>query len=265
MTKIAIDTARDDAGLASVDLVLSLLEHLSARQRPCRLTEIARELDLSKARTHRHLRALMARGYVRQDSETGRYEVTTRLMALGDAVRGRFDVLTVMRPEMARLRDATSQTVTASAFIDDQVIVLDILYGRTVIEFGVRPGTSLDLHSSAHGLLALAFGPDDLLQRVLLQPRKAWTSATITDADELVATVEQVRRQGWATAPDQVVMGVNALAAPVCDHSGTWRGNLALVGPTQFITTPPSHDQVREVLAAASAASRNSGWKAEAA
>ena len=51
-----------------------------------------------------------------------------------------------------------------------------------------------------------------------------------------------MRRQGWATAVDAVQIGVNALAAPVFDHRGDWRGAIALVGATQFIpeTRPTS-------------------------
>lgn len=265
LTTLSETKATEDAGLASVDLVLRLMELLAQAPRPRRLTEIARDLGISKARAHRHLRALMKHGYVRQDPESERYEVAIKLMALGDAVRERFDVLAAMRPQMARLREATSQTVTASSFIEGAVVVLELLQGRTLIEFGVKPGTSLDLHASAHGHLALAFGPLGLLEKTASGPLKAWTTATITRSKELIAAVEQVRRQGWATAPDQVMLGVNALAAPVFDHRGEWRGSLALVGSTQFIPARPARKQIEDVLAAAAEASRSLGWRNKAA
>ncbi|MBS0278914.1 MAG: IclR family transcriptional regulator [Proteobacteria bacterium] len=265
LTTLSETKATEDAGLASVDLVLRLMELLAQAPRPRRLTEIARELGISKARAHRHLRAMMKHGYVRQDVESERYEVAIKLMALGDAVRERFDVLAAMRPQMARLREVTSQTVTASSFIEGSVVILELLQGRTLIEFGVKPGASLDLHASAHGHLALAFGPPGLLEKVASGPLKAWTTATITRGRDLIAAVEQVRGQGWASAPDQVMLGVNALAAPVFDHRGDWRGSLALVGSTQFIPARPARKQIEEVLAAAAEASRDLGWRSKAA
>lgn len=257
--------SRSDGDLASVDLVLRLVELLAHAPRPRGVTDIARELAISKARAHRHLRALVRRGYARQEAETERYEIGVKLMVLGEAVRDRFDVLTAMRPEMARLREATGQAVTASALVEGAVVVLDLLPGRTLIEFGVRPGATLDFHASAHGLVALAFGPPSLLEAVAAGPLKAWTAATLGRASEVKAEVERVRLQGWATAPDQMMLGVNALAAPVFDHRGEWRGSLALVGSTQFIPARPAAGQIAAVTGAAAAASDRLGWKARAA
>ena len=43
-------------------------------------------------------------------------------MLLGEAVRDRFDVLAAMRPEMALLREATGQAVTASALVEGLIV-----------------------------------------------------------------------------------------------------------------------------------------------
>jgi DNA-binding IclR family transcriptional regulator len=83
----------------------------------------------------------------------------------------------------------------------------------------------------------------------------------MTDPDVVRAHVETVRRQGWATAVDAVQIGVNALAAPVFDHRGAWRGAVALVGASQFIPEVPSDAQIAEVTAAARTASRRLGWE----
>lgn len=254
-----------EPGLASVDLVLTLMEVLAASPKPRGVSEIARELGISKARAHRHLRALMSRGYVRQDAASERYEIAVKLMVLGEAVRDRFDVLTAMRPAMAALREATGQAVTASALVEDAVVVIELLPGRNPIEFGVRPGTVLDFHATAHGHIALAFGPARLLQQVIGNPLKTWTTATIADGDALTAVVEQARVQGWASAPDQMMLGVNALAAPVFDHTGAWRGTIALVGSTQLIPAHPSPAQIDAISEAASQASTSLGWRARAA
>ena len=108
----------DETGLASVDLVLNLIELLAGSAGSRGMSDIAREMGISKARAHRHLRALVQRGYVLQDTETERYEIGAKLLALGEAVRDRFGVLTATRPEMGRLRDETGQTVTVSALIE---------------------------------------------------------------------------------------------------------------------------------------------------
>lgn len=261
----ALTSLSTEPSLASVDLVLTLMELLAASPRPRGVSEIARELGVSKARAHRHLRALIGRGYVRQDPASERYEIAVKLMVLGEAVRDRFDVLTAMRPAMGALREATGQAVTASALAEGAVVVLEMLPGRNPIEFGVRPGTVLDTHATAHGHIALAFGPPALLAKAVAGPLKAWTSATLTDPNALVAAVEAARLQGWASAPDQMMTGVGALAAPVFDHAGAWRGTIALVGGTQGIPAQPAREQIGAITAAAAAASANLGGRAKAA
>ena len=247
--------------LESVDLVLRLLEHLAAYREPRGVSDVARGLGISKPRAHRHLRALVQRGYAWQDPRTDGYEIGVRVLALGEAVRDRFDVGAAIRPVMGPLREATGLAVTASTLVEGTVTILEMLQGKTLIEFGIRPGSQLDFHASAHGLVALAFGPSDLLDQVLQQPLKAWTEHTISQPVEVRERVETVRRVGWATAVDAVQIGVNALAAPVFDHRGVWRGAVALVGATQFIPETPSDEQIAQVVAAARAASRRLGWE----
>jgi DNA-binding IclR family transcriptional regulator len=252
---------QDDGSLASVDLVLSLIELLAHSGRTWGVTDLAREMGLSKARAHRHLRALVQHGYVVQDRETERYEIGIKLLTLGEAVRHRFDVVSATRPEMGWLRDETGQTVTVSTLIENAVTVLELLPGRTLIEFGTRPGSTLDFHASAHGLVALAFGPEHLLERVLSAPLKAYTGQTLTDPSAVLAEVNKVRRQRWATAADRLMVGVNALAAPIFDYRNEWRGTIAIVGSTQYIAGDPSPRQLSQVVGAAAEASRRLGWR----
>ncbi|MFI4933723.1 MAG: IclR family transcriptional regulator [Caulobacterales bacterium] len=247
--------------LESVDLILRLLELLAESRELRGVTEVARELGISKPRAHRHLRALVQRGYARQDSRTDGYEIGVKVLALGEAVRERFDLVGAIRPVMGPLREATGLAVTASTMVEGAVTVVEMLQGKTLIEFGIRPGARLDFHASAHGLIALAFGPSELLDEVLSAPLSAWTAHTITDPAAVRASVDEVRRQGWATAADAVQIGVNALAAPVFDHRGRWQGAIALVGASQFIPPTPSAQHVALVTQAAAAASRWLGWK----
>jgi DNA-binding IclR family transcriptional regulator len=138
--------------------------------------------------------------------------------------------------------------------------VLELLKGAAPIDFGLRPGSRLDLHASAHGLVALAFGPSGLLETALACPLRSWTPRTVTDPAAVRKAVSGVRAQGWATAVDAVMIGVNALAAPVFDHRGVCRGAVALVGATQFIAARPAPDLIARVTAAAAEASRSLGW-----
>lgn len=245
----------------TLDLALRILDHLAEQTAPIALTAIAQTFGASKSTVYRHLSALVRHGFVRRDASTGRYAIGIKLMVLGETSRGNFEIVTVARDALLKLRDTTGHAVSLCALLDDDLVVLDLMHGRSVVEFTTRPGTRLALHASAHGKIWLAFGPGGLLQKVLNAPRAAWTSHTITDAKALLNEVQAVRKRGWATAPSQAVMGVNTLAAPVLDHRGVLVGSIAIVASTQIITAKPTPAQLAAVLDAARSVSRDLGWK----
>lgn len=244
----------------TVDLSLRLLERLAASREPLGVSDLAREFGTSKTKVYRHLQTLVRHAFVRQDSATRRYGAGIKLFILGERLRERFDILTAGRDDMARLRDETGQAVTLSTLIEDQVVVLELFHGHTIVEFGTRPGTVLDLHASAHGKVALAFGPAGTVERCLAKPLKAWTPQTVCSRPALERAVAEVRKRGWAVAPNQVLTGVNGLAAPIFNHHGDYAGAVAIAGSVQYITATPSPEQVRAVMAAARSISKKMGW-----
>jgi len=240
----------------TVDLSLRMLEHLAGSREPIGVSDLARVFHASKATVYRHLQSLVRHGFVRQDPGTMRYDAGIKLLILGERVRERFDILAVARDEMARLREQCEQPVTLSTLLDDRVVVVEVLQGRQIVNFGTQPGTVLDLHASAHGKVALAFGPPGLLGRCLAKPLKAWTAQTICGRTALERAIAQVRLRGWATAPNQVLAGVNGLAAPIFNHLGNYAGAIAIAGSIQHIPATPPPGQISAVLEAATRISR---------
>jgi DNA-binding IclR family transcriptional regulator len=125
----------------------------------------------------------------------------------------------------------------------------------------VKPGSTLAAHATAQGKLMLAYGGDAAMERVLAKSLPRSTPATITERATLRAEVEQVRRQGWAIAPNQAVTGLNALAAPIFDALGTFIGAIAIVDSIQFIPEDPSARQVRQTMDAGRKISTTIGFR----
>jgi DNA-binding IclR family transcriptional regulator len=245
----------------TADLTLRLLEYLAGEPGQCGVTELSLEFGTSKATIHRHLRTLAKREFVRQDPLTLRYEPGVKLFQLGERLRDRFGVLGAARGEMVRLRDETGQAVTLSTLVEGKVVVLDLVQGQSVVEFGIRPGTQMGLHNSAHGKVALAFAPPALMESSLGMPLLASSKETITNPAQLKKHVAVVQRQGWATAANEVVFGINALAAPIFDHRGGYAGAIAIVGSTQYIASRPEARQLAQVTGAAGRISGQLGWR----
>jgi IclR family transcriptional regulator, acetate operon repressor len=253
--------ARETSGTGTLDLALQVLELLAGQSQPMALAQIATAFSASKATVYRHLVTLERYGLVRQDPGTSRYEPGVKLLVLGEAVRNRFDVATAGRQEVSLLGERTGQAVTICRMIDGRLVVLDLIHGRTVIEFGTRPGTELAIHATAHGKVWLAYGDETIFEKTTAVALKDWTPSTIVDPATLRREVELVRSRGWAVAPDELITAANALAAPIFDHGNKIVGSVAIVGATQFIPVPPKPEQIEEVVATARRISERIGWR----
>ena len=75
------------------------------------LTAIAQTFSASKSTVYRHLSALARHGFVRRDVSTGRYAIGVKLMVLGETSRGNFEIVTVARDALLKLRDTTGLTI----------------------------------------------------------------------------------------------------------------------------------------------------------
>ncbi|MES2401435.1 MAG: IclR family transcriptional regulator [Pseudomonadota bacterium] len=261
---VAVETtpaasARSKAATGTVDLSLYLLEYLVASRKPVGVTDLAKVFNSSKPTVYRHIQALVKHGFARQDEETNRYEAGIKLLVLGESLRERFNILAAARNEMSLLREATGQAISLSALVNDEAITLELLQGRSVVEFGVKPGRKMDFHATAHGKVALAFGPPRLLENHCLEPLKSWTPGTIKTPQALRNAIKAIQKNGWATAANEIVGGVNAIAAPIFDHREAYAGAIAIIGSTSLIAAKPAQEFIDLVTAAASEISRALG------
>lgn len=256
-----ISGAQRGEGVQAVVFALQILEYLAQHRSTVGVTDLARVFDTTKSRMHRHLQTLVAAGYVMREEETERYRSGARLIAFGRAVAENFELTSAARPVMEALRSSLGHAVTLSQPEPDGMRVIATIAGKSAFELGVKPGSMLAPHATAQGKLLLAYGGDAAADRALAKPLPRNTPSTTTDRTALRAEIEQVRRQGWAVAPNQAVIGLNALGAPIFDALGSFVGALAIVDSVQFIPADPAAKQVRETVAAAKKISTTIGFR----
>lgn len=248
--------------IQSVALALQVLEAMAQGDGDMGVTELASALGTTKSRIHRHLRTLVSLGYLSQSETTERYRIGARLIALGRAAAGSVDLTSVALPHMRMLRDRTGQAVSLGLVEPAGIRILNTLPGTMQIEVGVRPGSLLGLCNSAQGKVALAAMPRDKRRDLIPQSIQATTEFTITDHDALNAHIDEIAVRGWATAPNEAMLGLNALACPILDSEGEPIATIAIVSLTQYIETPPEPEQIEAVRHAAERISSDLGFAA---
>jgi IclR family transcriptional regulator, KDG regulon repressor len=257
------DSSSGDGSVQAVALAFEMVEHLAAHREAVGVTALAKSLGMTKSRVHRYLRTLVQLGYVTQTGDE-KYGVGDRLGRMARRMSEKFDLGRIAEPALRELRDTLGHFSVVSGVEADGMRVLATASANSMMEIGVKRGALLGFHYSAQGKLALAFGDAALAGRVLGAPLEQLSPKTLTDPRALKREIARIKKQGWAVAPDEATLGVNALAAPIFDAGRTLVGTIAVLDSIQHLRAEPSEEQIRQVQRAAGDVSAILGYAEQA-
>lgn len=254
-------TARDDrAAEGKVQSVLAALDLLDcfAYEDDLGVTDIARRLGVAKSTAHRLLATLCARGIAEQIPETGHYRLGLHLYELGQLAQDRVPLRQAALPLLEELRLATGLTVHLAIPDGADVVFLERMQTLRGIPLLDGRHRRMPLHSTSGGKVLAAFDP------AVARAREAagftrMTSRTIGSIQEWRATLEVVRRRGYAVSDGDNELGLASIAAPVRDSTGRARASVSVAGPSEAVLSSVDRTS-RVVMLTASRLSRRLGW-----
>lgn len=249
-----------DGGVRSVQVALDVLETVAFAHEELGVTQIAERLGLTKGSVHRHLLTLVDRGYLSQNAKTARYCVGPKSRVLAN-VAPEIDLKQIAEGPMRELRDRTGQTVVLSALTPRGALVNLTLPSTSPIEIGVRSGSELPFATSAQGRVLLAYSSRPFQERILAQKITPLTAKTIHDRDALDAELSRITKDGYASAPEEVLLGINAVAGPIFNGDDAIIGSVALVGSIQFLPATPDESTVAALADCCDQISRRAGHR----
>ena len=211
---------------------LQVLEALALSDQPRGVTELARELQLSKSNVYRLLETLRESSYVQRVSGGRAFEPTLKLWRLGANIAGRLDVKAAAGPYLLELRDETRETARLTVLQGDQGICIQQVETQHPLRVQTPIGGVLLLYCSATGKAMLAFQPSEVIERVASSMEK-FTPTTASSKQDLLDELERIRRDGFALNRGERIEGVCGVAAPVIDRSGTVNAAIGISGPAE--------------------------------
>ena len=235
------------SSVRAADTCLRILQQIAFAERPQGVTQIAGKVGIAKGAVHKHLRTLIDHGMIVQDPITSLYRLGPKIWLMGQKAPDGQMLSEIALPLMQAARDDLGLAVVLSVPTPKSAFVLATLRSNQPIDIGVRPGSELQLHSSAQGKVFLAFGPADLWDQLQI-PLEAVTPRTTTDVETLRREIEEIRLAGYAVAPEESLLGINALAAPIFNANGTIVGSIGLIGSIQHLTAEPTPHQLKVLM-----------------
>ncbi len=245
----------------SVIRAFNIIEYLADCEDGVGLRTLARDLDIDASTAYRFLASLKELGYVRQDPDNSRYQLTLKFAWLSAKLLDKIQLRNVALPFLEELRAVTNETTHLAVLEDKQIVYVGKLDGHQPMQMRSRIGSRGYLHSTGLGRAILAHLPPPELEALL--PRlemRAMTKNTIIDMDAFHEELKQVREKGYVIDDEENEVGIRCVAAPVFDHLGGVTGAVSLSGWTITMTLDRATQLSADLLKTCAAISREMGY-----
>jgi IclR family transcriptional regulator, pca regulon regulatory protein len=228
-------------GSQGLERGLAILSAFGSRRPVLGVSELGREIGLTRSTTHRYVATLAALGYLQQETGSRKYRLGPRVLDLGFSAITSMELREVAAPHLRQLSDDTGFTVNM-AILDS----IDIVYvercrsagkGQHEIDLNLHVGARLPAYCTSLGKVLLAYlPPDEQAARLDQIDFTRRGPNTITSRDALAEELNRIRRQGYAINNEELAYGLRSIAVPVLDRDGRAAGAINLAVHSSLVS-----------------------------
>jgi DNA-binding IclR family transcriptional regulator len=243
----------------TVQKALNLLEALVRSGQPRRLTELSRQLGLTKPNVYRLLSTLSTLGYVKKDPVTTLYSPTLKIWELGSLLVRDVDLVAVAQPRLRRLCQDTHESVQLAVFDSGFVVYVDKVDSPQPLKAMTSIGSRVPASVTSTGKALLAWLPPESLDQAMAHVKR-YTALTLTRRKDIERDLEETRIRGYSINRGEFRVGVAGLAAPVRDRTGGVVASIGVWGAEKAILGARREELAHVLIVAARDISRDLGF-----
>jgi len=205
--------------IQSVERALQILDLFNEQATELKITDISRQMGLSKSTLHSLLKTLQLHGYIDQNPENGKYRLGMKLVERGHFVVSTIDIRQKAKTWLQDLSARTGQTTHLGILDGREGVYIEKIEGRLAAIAYSRIGRRLPVHATAIGKVLIAWlGEAELNALLEGYDYTTFTPATIASREALLAALADTRAQGYAMDSEENEQGVRCIAVPVRNH-----------------------------------------------
>ncbi|UFJ39268.1 IclR family transcriptional regulator [Brevibacillus humidisoli] len=217
--------------LKTLDNALELLKYFSRENPSWGVRELAKEMGISHSIVYRILTTFEKHGFVVQDAETKKYELGMRFLEYGLIMQDKLRISDMMLPVMRRLAEQSGESVFLTWLDGMEAVYVEIAESSQRIKYAVSKGSRTPLYAGASNKTIMAFLPEEVQMRIIEKGLVPRTNRTIVSPNELLANLQEIRRQGWCYSIGEYADDVVGISMPLFDRRGKVTGSLTVAGP----------------------------------
>jgi DNA-binding IclR family transcriptional regulator len=195
----ATDVAtRHPKGVSTVENAIAVLKALPTKEPALGVNEIARRVKLHKSTVSRILATLERHGFIQRNADNGRVSLGFGLITLVSPLLANLDVVKIGGPLLDRLVVECGESVSLSMWSGSEVVMVAQTIGDRAVTHVARHGGRVPGHCTAGGKALLANLPKQELESFLANDLRRYTPNTITDREQLLHQLGEIRTRGYA-------------------------------------------------------------------
>jgi IclR family pca regulon transcriptional regulator len=198
---------------------LRVIEAFTADMPRLSISEAAAIAGLDRATTRRCLLTLAEQGYCAYDGKF--FTVTPRVLRLGTGCLAAMPLPRIVQPWLDSLSERIGQSTSVAILDEGEIVYVARAAQRKVMSIALMPGSRLPAYCTSMGRVLLAALPEENAHDILRSSTlRARTPNTLIDQDAIMAELERVRRQGFATVDQEVEIGLRSVAVALRNARG---------------------------------------------
>jgi DNA-binding IclR family transcriptional regulator len=249
-----------DYNVRAVERALQILSSFDDQHPERGLSDIAQEVNLHKATTHRIVTTLVNYGFLERAADGQKYRLGLQLTDLGLKAIHRMDLRREALPYMMQLTQKVEEACDLSIFDRGDVFYIEFVPGPHALTVAAAVGQRLPAYCTASGKLFLANLPPSELDAILGRPMVAYTDNTITSSEKLRQQLDETRKRGYGVDDEELEAGIRAVSAAIRNQQGGIVASVSIPGPTSRMTAKRIPQIAEALQEAARSISRRMGW-----
>ncbi|MEW6141212.1 MAG: IclR family transcriptional regulator [Thermodesulfobacteriota bacterium] len=202
----------------ALDKCFSILELLSASDRPLGISEICKKLDLNKSTVFNIVHTLVDL-QVLEFAANGKLAFGTFLYVLGKAASRKAELIRTVRPYLQQISRETDFSAFLGVRAGQRAVIVDKVDAAVDIKVSSEVGMRLPLVAGAGGKALLSLLPDSEIDEILAtNGLKRFTSHTCVDKRKFKEDILSIRRGEVALDVEEYLDGIVAVAVPINSH-----------------------------------------------
>lgn len=198
---------------------LAVIETFTAERPRQSIAEVSATSGLDRATARRCLLTLAELGYADYDGKF--FTLTPRVLRLGTACLATMPLPRLVQPTLDRLSETLNESASVSILDGAEIVYVARAARQRVMSIGLGPGSRLPAYCTSMGRVLLASLPESDARAVLgTGPLPARTALTLTDPDQIMARLAQVRARGFEVIDQEVEIGLRSIAVPLMNARG---------------------------------------------